>query len=123
VNKKVVVIDEVIENERFYQVLINPIIRLYSRNLVVMQEACLSIPGISANVSRPLEVELEWQDVDGSTHKEMYTGFKARIIQHEVDHLKGILYIDRVNLSDRMKLFMALEHIKNKNVNPIYEIK
>jgi len=59
-------------------------------------EGCLSIPKIWGSVQRAHKVYLEYHDVSGKMHKKWFSGFKAVIIQHEVDHLQGILYTQRV---------------------------
>lgn len=59
-------------------------------------EGCLSIPNIWGNVTRKKEVELSWQDANGNKFKQLFTGFSAIIIQHELDHLNGILFTTHV---------------------------
>lgn len=59
-------------------------------------EGCLSIPNIWGNVSRRKEITLRWQDVNGQDHIKNFTGFPATIIQHEIDHLNGILFTKHV---------------------------
>ena len=59
-------------------------------------EGCLSIPNIWGNVSRKKRVKVAWQDLDGKTHKKIFTGFAAIIVQHELDHLNGVLFTKHV---------------------------
>ena len=69
----------------------------------------MSLPGISGDVERAEEITFEALDVDGKKIKKHISGFFARIIQHEIDHLDGILFVDRVNLSDRQTLLNTYE--------------
>jgi len=121
---RVVVIEEEIrDGEIFSIVLINPKILNYSGFLSGMTEGCLSFPGISAYVTRPITVEIEWYDEKKEYHRQFFSDIKARIIQHEIDHLNGTVFIDRIHPEDRMKLFYQLENIKNKKVKTIYPIQ
>lgn len=69
-------------------------------------EGCLSIPDIWGNVTRKKEVTLSWLDADGNKFKQVFTGFPAIIIQHEVDHLNGILFTKHV-IDQNEKLFKS----------------
>ncbi|MGE9293348.1 MAG: peptide deformylase [Puniceicoccales bacterium] len=61
------------------------------------EEGCLSFPGIRGRVDRPTRVRLRFQDVEGAPHEISCDGLFARVIQHEYDHLQGVLFIDRMN--------------------------
>ena len=79
--------------------MINPVILSRSDETVVMEEGCLSVLGadglpVYANVTRPAVVTVEWTDVDGNRRVAEMSGLPARIVQHETDHLDGILFID-----------------------------
>lgn len=69
-------------------------------------EGCLSIPNIWGNVSRRRELTLEWQDEKGKKHTKTFSGFQAIIIQHETDHLDGILFTKRV-MEQNEKLYLS----------------
>ncbi len=58
-------------------------------------EGCLSVPRVWAPLKRPQKVQLEWTDIDGKKHKAWFSGFKAVIVQHETDHIDGILFTQR----------------------------
>lgn len=79
------------------RVLVNPRITWASSQTVIGKEACLSIPNVLIDVARASAVEVEYQDVKGQTHHVCYTDWAARIVQHELDHLDGILIIDRAH--------------------------
>lgn len=79
--------------------MINPVILSRSDETVVMEEGCLSVLGpdglpVYATVTRPAVVTVEWTDVDGNRRAAEMSGLPARIVQHETDHLDGILFID-----------------------------
>lgn len=85
-------------------VCINPMITDRSETMVTGEEACLSIPGISAEVMRHEEITLWWQDVDSVWIEERLTGFAAICAQHELDHLDGVVIFDRVAEDKRVAL-------------------
>ncbi len=77
-------------------VLINPIITKYSLRKEDGEEGCLSVPGHYDGLKRAREVEVEMYDLSGEKIKFVAKGFFARVCQHEIDHLNGILFIDRI---------------------------
>ena len=77
-------------------VMINPVILYQSRELDTAEEGCLSIPGIFADVDRPNRVIVEALDQDGEPYRVEARGYKARAIQHEIDHLDGLVFLDRL---------------------------
>jgi peptide deformylase len=83
------------DNHRDYKVYVNPEITLTSKDKTTNEEGCLSLPEIFGLVERPKKIHLKYQDLKGKIHKEKFKGLPAVIIQHEVDHLNGILFIDR----------------------------
>ena len=87
------------------QVFVNPVI-LESQGECELEEGCLSIPGVRENVSRPEEILLKYQTVDGEDRSEKYTGWMSRVLQHEIDHLDGVLFIDHLGAVKR-KLILS----------------
>ncbi len=87
---------------------INPEILDPAEELATYQEGCLSVPEIYADVDRPATCSVRYQDVDGKTHEEQLDGLMATCIQHEMDHLEGILFIDHLS---RLKKQMALKKL------------
>lgn len=75
--------------------LINPKIKSYSRKKDVFEEGCLSFPGKFFEVERPISIKMQAQNTQGEKIKMKADGFFARALQHEIDHLDGILIIDR----------------------------
>ncbi|MEU9352087.1 peptide deformylase [Streptomyces griseoloalbus] len=78
-----------------FRVLVNPVYEPVGTGHVAFFEGCLSVPGYQAVVARPAEVRLTGQDEHGRALDEVFTGWPARIVQHETDHLDGTLYLDR----------------------------
>jgi peptide deformylase len=99
VSKQVIVVEfGSEEDEEIPQTLyiaVNPKITRFSQNMVTGAEGCLSIPGLMGDVDRAEEITVEGQDRFGEPIKLRLKGWVARIFQHEIDHLNGILYTDR----------------------------
>jgi len=76
------------------QVFVNPELADCSDEVAVLAEGCLSIPDRTSRVARPAQVTLRWQDLDGALQVGTFTGFAAACVQHERDHLDGILCTD-----------------------------
>eukprot|EP01156_Anaeramoeba_ignava_P002665 Anaeramoba_ignava/a219093_24.p1 GENE.a219093_24~~a219093_24.p1 ORF type:complete len:185 (+),score=7.21 a219093_24:406-960(+) len=85
------------ELKDFKKVLINPEIMERKGDEDFFNEGCLSIPGIREDVLRPSNIKIKYFDEDFNEHIEEFDGTKARIIQHEYDHLEGVLFTDRVS--------------------------
>lgn len=77
--------------------LINPEIEILDGDKITRAEGCLSLPGISENVGRIEHIRLKWVDENFQAHEREISGFLARIVQHECDHLEGKLYIDHIS--------------------------
>ena len=82
-----------------------------------MEEGCLSVPEIRAEIKRPESILVKYQDLDQKYHKRKYSGLTSRIIQHEIDHLNGKLFIDYLPQSKRMLINKRLLEI-SKTGNP-----
>lgn len=82
-------------------VLINPEIEVLDGEVITRSEGCLSLPGLSENVPRVEHIRLRWKDENFEEHVEEISGFLARIVQHECDHLDGKLYIDHISMIRR----------------------
>ena len=91
--------------------LINPRIVARSGAKTTMEEGCLSFPSIYAQIERPDRCTVEAQDVGGHPIRAEYDAFVSRIIQHEYDHLEGILLVDRMSPADKLKNKAALEEL------------
>lgn len=90
------------------RVFINPEIVEHSANEVPYTEGCLSVPDQYAEVDRPERIRARWLDIDGKPHDEEITGLLATCLQHEMDHLNGVLFIDHLS---RLKRDMILKKL------------
>jgi peptide deformylase len=97
VNKQIIVIDCEPDNPNNKPlVLINPTIKRFGSKLCDAQEGCLSIPNVYLDVTRPEEVEVAFKDEHGRPQTLKANGLLSRAIQHEMDHLTGVMFVDRV---------------------------
>ena len=116
-NDRIVVIDADPVAETFPEcagrklTLINPEIEILDGDTCSRAEGCLSLPGLSENVSRVEHIRLRWVDEDFNEHEEEISGFLARIVQHECDHLDGKLYIDHISLIRKQLIRGKLHNI------------
>jgi peptide deformylase len=90
---------------------VNPRIVEESREQNDLEEGCLSIPEVRENVSRKLTIRVHYQDLDGSKHEEVFQNMFARVLQHEIDHLNGIFFVDRLSSMRRKLLSKKLKAI------------
>ena len=110
INKRIFVMDCSSENEeKDCRVVINPEIEYASEELGSYKEGCLSIPGITEEISRPKVIKVLYQDVNGVLHRDTYDDLWSICFQHELDHLNGKLFIDhlrpmkKILVKNRMK--------------------
>lgn len=85
-------------------VYVNPEILSKGSALGLVEESCLSVPGVNANVIRPVEVTVRAQDPDGRPFERALSGMDAICLQHEIDHLDGVLFVDRLSFLRRLAL-------------------
>lgn len=120
VNKQLLVIDEDPENDENQPlILINPKILKYSDEMAKGQEGCLSIPGVYLDVIRPAAIEVSFKDESGKPRKMKADDLLARIIQHEMDHLQGVLFVDRVENSIALNQELSKNGFKVKDVRKV----
>lgn len=97
VNKRLIVIDTSTlkgEGGGFKGVMVNPIVVRKSEEKSFYEEGCLSFPGEHVNVERPVEIVVQYQTMSGLALVDTFRGITAKCIQHEIDHLEGVLFID-----------------------------
>ncbi|HEX7751376.1 MAG TPA: peptide deformylase [Novosphingobium sp.] len=94
------------------QVFINPEILEPSQELSVYSEGCLSVPEIYAEVERPARIRARWQDLEGQVHEAEMDGLMATCLQHEMDHLEGVLFIDHLSRLKRQMAVKKLEKLR-----------
>ncbi|MCK9192141.1 MAG: peptide deformylase [Sphaerochaetaceae bacterium] len=98
---------------------INPEIVETSMENVALEEGCLSIPGVYHDIERPAQVTVQAQDMNGKTFKLKADALLARAIQHENDHLNGVVFIDRLDEKEREKMIKAYtkkNHLKKGSI-------
>jgi len=97
-----------VEPDSPVQPLVNPEVEWCSREQETMEEGCLSLPGVHVDVERPLHVRVTAQDDRGEPIVVEASGLEARVIQHEIDHLDGVLILDRTSRDQRKQAVRAL---------------
>jgi len=88
-----------------------------------VEEGCLSIPGIHEKVPRKNRIRIQYLDEKLQAHDEVFEGYKARVIQHEYDHLDGILFVDHIPGLRKQMIRSKLNRMMNGNVNCSYKVK
>lgn len=96
INRQLIVVQRFDKDEKPFEVYFNPQITAFSDSLHLRAEGCLSIPGMRDMVERPWRIQLKYQDLTGVWREEYVEGFTARIFQHEIDHLHGVLFTDKI---------------------------
>jgi len=107
----------------FKKILINPHIEEETGEEWEFNEGCLSIPGIREDVKRQPELLLRYQDENFEQHEEKFEGVKARVIQHEMDHVNGILFTDRISPLRKRLLNSKLKAISKGKTDASYKIR
>lgn len=118
-NLRIIVIRPVLKNDDDAvlgeaEIFINPKLTNPSEKTEILPEGCLSIPGLHLEVERPYSIHIDALDKDGGHISKTYTGFHARQIMHENDHLNGVLFIDRLTAKKRKEIDPVLKSIKAK---------
>ncbi|MBM4117154.1 peptide deformylase [bacterium] len=108
----IVNVDDEAREEDEIVLMANAEIREASKEQVVIEEGCLSIPGLRADVKRPERIRIAFQDIRGERGELETGGLLARIIQHELDHCEGVLFIDRLSPARRAVLKRRLGDIE-----------
>ncbi|MDX1976114.1 MAG: peptide deformylase [Pseudanabaenaceae cyanobacterium bins.68] len=120
VNKQLIVIDiELKDQTKPALVMINPELKSSGGDLVVGEEGCLSVPEVFFDVQRPDQVQVAYRDLDGKPQILKADGLLARVIQHEMDHLQGVLFVDRVQNSPELAKSLTKHGFAIKDVEPL----
>ncbi|MBP3288186.1 MAG: peptide deformylase [Muribaculaceae bacterium] len=128
-NHRIVVIDADPFRESFPEcagrklTLVNPVVEVLDGEKVSRAEGCLSLPGLSENVQRVEHIRLKWLDENFEAHEVEISGFLARIVQHECDHLEGKLYIDHVSPIRRQLNKAKLRNIMTGKTRVDYPVR
>jgi len=94
--------------------MVNPEFLFHSEERAGFQEGCLSLPGVTAEVQRPVRIRARYQDLEGRECELEDDGLLARIVQHEADHLEGILFVDHLPLLKRKLLAKKLKELSRR---------
>ena len=112
--KRIIVIDISKDDEKKPMYFVNPIIKNKNSNFSTYEEGCLSVPDQFAEIERPSECEVEYLDYNGNKKILSASGLLATCIQHEMDHLEGILFIDYLSKLKKSMIIKKLSKQKNK---------
>ncbi|GGE35603.1 peptide deformylase [Psychroflexus planctonicus] len=120
--------DDLIENEQedlkdFKKVFINPTILEEEGNDWDFNEGCLSIPDVREDVFRKPKIKIEYFDEDFNKHVEKLDGLAARVVQHEYDHIEGVLFTDKLSAFKKRLIKGKLANIEKGKVNVSYNMK
>ena len=107
----------------FKKVFINPKILSETGKEIVFNEGCLSIPGIREDVKRKDSITIKFQDLNGKLINESFTGIAARVIQHEYDHIEGILFTDKLSYLKKKTIKRKLTEISTGKIKVDYSMK
>jgi peptide deformylase len=111
------------ECKKFRRVMVNPVIQEYCNEETSLEEGCLSLPGIHEKVARANRIRVEYADEYGVEHNETLEGFAARIVQHEYEHLDGMVFIDNISAIRRQLNKGKLNNIIKGTANCSYKTK
>lgn len=109
--------------EGFKRVLINPVIEDESEMEVLMNEGCLSVPGIHEDIYRPEEVTVRYLDAEWQEQVEHLVGWPARVVQHELDHLDGLVFTDHLTTLRKTLLRGKLQAMSKGKFDAAYRTK
>ena len=110
------------EAKDFNSVFFNPEITEFSDETVLMIEGCLSYPGLYIKIKRPQYIVLTWENEEGNKCYDKFAGMTSRIIQHEVDHLEGITFLQKANryyLQQAKKALKKVQRVRKRNDSSI----
>ena len=106
----------------FRKVFINPRITGFNGDEIPFEEGCLSFPGLREVVERPEKVRIQYYDENWNFHDEEHSGVVARIIQHEYDHVEGVVFVDRISKLRRTLINRRLRDISEGKVEADYRM-
>lgn len=109
------------ELKDFKRYMINPVVTMESTETAEYSEGCLSVPDIHADVTRPKTIEVEYFNEKFEKIKETFTGFACRMVEHEMDHLNGHMFIDRVSPIRRKLMAAKLAKLQGGKVRTSYK--
>ncbi len=119
-----VISEDLPEYKDYIKTFINPHIEEYDETEQdIVEEGCLSLPGIHEKVKRPTRIRVTYQDEQFQKHDEWVTGYLARVMQHEFDHLDGVVFTDHLQGLRRQLTKSKLQDIRKGNFSCSYKVK
>lgn len=115
--------EEYNELKRAKKAYINPVIQELNGEDRSFSEGCLSIPGIQEDIFRPETITIDYYDQNFKKHSETFTGVAARVLQHEYDHIEGILFTDKLSSLKRQLIKNKLRNITKGKVDVEYRMR
>jgi len=107
-NLRLIVVDCGTKEAPAPMILVNPEIQAFSREVALREEGCLSLPGQFADVERPARIKLRWRDLDGMRREMEAEDLLGVCLQHEIDHLNGVLFVDHISALKRNMMLRKL---------------
>lgn len=107
----------------FHREMVNPVVTFESEETSEYSEGCLSIPNVDADIVRPARIKVRYINADFQEVEEEFDGFAARMLQHEIDHLNGVVFTDRAAPIRRKLLSVKLLNISKGKTNTSYRVK
>ncbi|MDX1913621.1 MAG: peptide deformylase [Saprospiraceae bacterium] len=107
----------------FKQVFINAQMLEFTEQIGAYEEGCLSIPDIRGDVDRPKGIRIRWQDENFEQHEAEFTGINARVIQHEYDHLEGMLFTEKLKPLKKRLIQRKMDAIREGKVKTDYKMR
>jgi peptide deformylase len=95
-------------------VIVNPEVTTIPEPQTIYEEGCLSFPKITGKIVRPDAIHVNFQDIDGNSHQMACNGLLARCILHEIDHLNGVLFIDRMKKEERTAIESDIKQLRKR---------
>lgn len=129
VSKRILVVDgndladRFPELKGFHREMVNPVYTFESEETSAYEEGCLSIPGVDAEITRPKSIKVRYLNADLQEVEEEFDDFAARMIQHEMDHLEGVMFVDRATPIRKKMIAGKLFNIVKGKVRAAYRVK
>ena len=111
------------KDEGIKQAFINAKIELFGDDEDKYEEGCLSIPDVQGDVVRPLKIRISFLDENFKPQVKIFEGIEARVIQHEYDHIEGVLFIEKLGPVRRKRIAKRLEKIRKGQITAPYKLK
>ena len=99
-------------NNDLDEVYLNPVIQQLVGTPELMREGCLSFPNVLVTVPRYREIVVEFNDMDGRSHTKAVSGLKAQVLQHEIDHLNGVLFLEKTSVAGKQKIRTHMKQLE-----------